>query len=63
MVLIPVYAALERLPRTRASALRLGLVTIAQMIAALVWAVEAPPRSTRFFTVPDIRTVDSKLGS
>jgi nucleoside-diphosphate-sugar epimerase len=55
MVLLPIYAVLERLPSTRASALRLGLVTITQMVAALVWAIEAPPRSTRFFTVPDIR--------
>jgi nucleoside-diphosphate-sugar epimerase len=55
MVLVPIYALLERLPRTRPSALRLGLVTIEQMVAALVLAVEFPPEGTRFFTVPDIR--------
>jgi nucleoside-diphosphate-sugar epimerase len=55
IVLIPIYALLERLPGTRTSALRLGLVTIDQMVAALVWAVEFPPEATRFFTVPDIR--------
>ena len=55
MALIPVYALLERLPGTRSAALRLGLVTITQMVAALVWAVEFPPETTRFFTVPDIR--------
>ena len=55
LLLVPMYAVLERLPRTRSSALRLGLVTIRQMIAALVWAIEFPPATTRFFTVPDIR--------
>jgi nucleoside-diphosphate-sugar epimerase len=55
MILIPIYALLERLPGTRTSALRLGFVTIDQMVAALVWAVEFPPETTRFFTVPDIR--------
>jgi uncharacterized protein YbjT (DUF2867 family) len=55
MALIPVYALLERVPGTRSAALRLGLVTITQMVAALVWAVEFPPETTRFFTVPDIR--------
>lgn len=55
LALAPVYAVLERVPSTRASALRLGLVTIDQMVAALAWAVEAPPTGTRFFTVPDIR--------
>jgi uncharacterized protein YbjT (DUF2867 family) len=55
LALVPIYALLERLPQTRSSALRLGLVTIDQMTAALVWAVEAPPAATRFFTVPDIR--------
>ena len=44
MALVPVYALLERLPRTRTSALRLGLVTIDQMVAALVWAVDYPAR-------------------
>jgi nucleoside-diphosphate-sugar epimerase len=55
MALTPIYAVLERVPSTRASALRLGLVTIHQMVAALVWAIDAPPVATRFFTVPDIR--------
>lgn len=42
-LLIPIYWLMERLPSTRESARRLGLVTIAQMIDALVAAVEAPP--------------------
>jgi uncharacterized protein YbjT (DUF2867 family) len=54
-VLLPVYAVLERLPASRAGALRLGLVTIAAMIDALVLAIETPPNGSRIFTVPDIR--------
>ena len=42
-LLVPIYWLMERLPSTRESAKRLGLVTIAQMIDALVTAVEAPP--------------------
>ena len=52
--LLPVYWLLERLPRTRGSAQRLGLVTLDQMVAALVAAVEAPAAS-RIVEVPDIR--------
>jgi nucleoside-diphosphate-sugar epimerase len=55
--LIPLYALLERLPSTRAQARRLGLVTIRQMVDALVRAVESPPpRGTvRIVEVPEIR--------
>src|ERR1700730_12005265 len=41
--LVPFYALAERLPATRATARRLGLVTLRQMVAALVRAVEEPP--------------------
>lgn len=54
-VLLPLYALLERLPPTRAGARRLGLVTLRQMTAALVLAVEDPPRGIRIATVPEIR--------
>lgn len=40
LVLAPLYALAERVPATRASARRLGLVSLAQMTAALVRAVE-----------------------
>jgi uncharacterized protein YbjT (DUF2867 family) len=40
--LIPMYWLLERLPSTRETARRLGLVTREQIIEALVRAVEAP---------------------
>jgi uncharacterized protein YbjT (DUF2867 family) len=56
-VLIPVYSLLERIPATRAGALRLGLVTLDQMLTALIRAVEsAPPVEPRIVDVPAIRT-------
>jgi len=51
----PVYAVLRRLPPTRDGAVRLGLVTYADMIAALVRAVEAPAAGVRVVDVPAIR--------
>jgi uncharacterized protein YbjT (DUF2867 family) len=56
-VLAPIYALAELLPATRASAQRLGLVTIEQMVAAIVNAVENPPQRgrQRIVDVPGIR--------
>ena len=55
-LLVPVYAALRRFPATHESAERLGLVTRATMVAALVRAVETPPaRGVRIVEVPEIR--------
>ena len=54
-LLLPVYWMLERLPPTRAGARRLGLVTLSQMIEALVGAIENPPARERIVEVPDIR--------
>jgi len=53
--LVPIYALLERWPSTRVSARRLGLVTLPQMVAALVDAVEHPPARERVIEVPQIR--------
>jgi uncharacterized protein YbjT (DUF2867 family) len=57
VVLIPLYALCEMAPSTRATARRLGLVTIGQMVRALVNAVEHPPARgvIRVAEVPDIR--------
>jgi len=55
LVLMPMYALMELLPATRESAERLGLVTDAQMNAALVLAVENPASRIRIMNVPDIR--------
>jgi uncharacterized protein YbjT (DUF2867 family) len=51
----PMYWLMERIPATRESALRLGLVTIQQMIATLVAAVESPVEGVRIIDVPQIR--------
>jgi nucleoside-diphosphate-sugar epimerase len=53
--IIPIYWILEVIPSTRESARRLALVTISQMIRALVWAVENPPKHVRALDVPEIR--------
>ena len=53
--LLPAYWLLERLPPTREGAQRLGLVTLEQMLQALVVAVESPPAGVRVLSVPEIR--------
>jgi uncharacterized protein YbjT (DUF2867 family) len=56
MLLLPLYALLRLLPATRASAERLGLVTQAQMTAALLAAIaNAPGAGMRIVEVPAIR--------
>jgi uncharacterized protein YbjT (DUF2867 family) len=55
LLLAPFYALAERLPATRNSARRLGLVTLEQMLAALTNAVESLPAGMRILEVPDIR--------
>jgi uncharacterized protein YbjT (DUF2867 family) len=54
-LLRPLYALFEWMPATRAGALRLGLVTRRQMVAALVRAVEQPASGIRIVEVPEIR--------
>lgn len=53
--LVPFYWLAELLPSTRESATRLGLVTISQMLNALVWSVENPADDIRVVDVPTIR--------
>ena len=53
--LIPAYWLMERLPFTREGARRLGLVTLSQMIAALVESVESPQSGVLVKGVPEIR--------
>jgi nucleoside-diphosphate-sugar epimerase len=55
LLLLPGYLAGELLPPTRAGARRLGLVTITQMVRALVHAVENPVDGIRIIEVPRIR--------
>jgi uncharacterized protein YbjT (DUF2867 family) len=53
--LLPMYWLFERLPSSRDTARRLGLVTLPQMIAALRQTVENPPDGVRTVSVPEIR--------
>jgi len=55
--LVPGYWLAERLPPTRELAQRLGLVSVRQMVAALVAAVEQPADGVRVVAVPEIRAV------
>jgi uncharacterized protein YbjT (DUF2867 family) len=55
-LLLPFYWLAERVPASRDTARRLGLVTLRQMRSALVQAVEdPPPAGTRIVDVPAIR--------
>ena len=56
-LLQPLYWICERLPATREGAMRLGLVTLPQMLATLVWAVANPPNETQVLDVPRIRQI------
>lgn len=57
--ILPAYWILEKIPKTKESAERLGLITIKQMLNALVWAVENPPSVVQVLDVPRIREVSS----
>jgi uncharacterized protein YbjT (DUF2867 family) len=59
-VLLPFYELCEWLPFTRAAALRLGLVTLDQLILALVEAVESPVQGIKIVSVPEIRAAGLK---
>jgi len=56
--LVPFYWMMERIPATRERALRLGLVTLPQMIQTMAAAVESPPNGVRVLDVPAIRGQD-----
>jgi uncharacterized protein YbjT (DUF2867 family) len=60
-LLLPFYKLCEWLPFTRDGALRLGLVTLEQLILALVEAVESPAQRTRVVGVPEIRSAELQL--
>jgi uncharacterized protein YbjT (DUF2867 family) len=59
--LLPFYKLCEWLPFTRAAALRLGLVTLDQLLLAMVEAVESPVQGTRIADVPEIRSAGLPL--
>lgn len=59
----PLYALWECLPATRAHALRLGLLTLRQMLNALSWAVTNPADEIRVLDVPAIRALPASSAS
>ncbi len=54
-LLLPMYKLMELLPSTREGATRLGLVTLEQMVRALVHSVETPAKGVCVVEVPEIR--------
>lgn len=56
IALLPMYAILKQMRATCEAAERLGLVTISQMVSALMGAIEDPAQDVRVFNVPKIRT-------
>jgi uncharacterized protein YbjT (DUF2867 family) len=59
VILLPAYWIMQRIPSTRESALRLGLVTIRQMVTALADAVDHPGEGIRIVEVPGIRRAEA----
>jgi len=53
--ILPFYWIAELLPATRESARRLGLISISEMLRALIWSVENPPDDVRILDVPRMR--------
>ncbi len=56
VVLKPVYWIMESIPAMREGALRLDLVTLDQMVNAIVSVTEDPASGVRIIEVPGIRT-------
>jgi uncharacterized protein YbjT (DUF2867 family) len=61
--ILPFYWIAELLPATRESARRLGLISISQMLRALVWAADNPPDDVRILDVPQIRKLSKSTPS
>ena len=59
-MLLPMYWLMELIPSTRETALRLGLVTLQQMLSTLVAAVENPCQGIRISDVQAIRRQSSQ---
>jgi uncharacterized protein YbjT (DUF2867 family) len=59
VLLYPMYWLAELVPATRAGARRLGLITLRQMLNALLHAVEQPIAGVRVLEVPHIRQISA----
>lgn len=60
-LLLPLYGVLRLIPSMRPTAERLGFVTLAEMIAALIDAVEQPSSGVRTANVPEIRDAAQRM--
>jgi uncharacterized protein YbjT (DUF2867 family) len=60
-LLKPMYSICERIPSTSQAARRLGLVTLQQMVGALLYAIENPATGVRIMEVPEIRQLGSSF--
>ena len=57
IILFPIYGLMSLFPSTKTQVREQGLVSIKQMIDALVYAIENPPSNqSRVYTVPAIRS-------
>jgi nucleoside-diphosphate-sugar epimerase len=56
LALKPIYWLMEAIPATREGAVRLGLVTREQIVAAILQAIENPPRGVRILETAEIRS-------
>ena len=61
--ILPIYWILKKIPATKESADRLGLVTIDQILSALVRVVENPATETRVIDVPKIRELSRSFSA
>jgi uncharacterized protein YbjT (DUF2867 family) len=61
--ILPVYWVLEKIPNTKESAERLGLVTIDQILSALIWSAENPPSGVQIVDVPRIRELSRSFSA
>ena len=60
VVLKPLYWLFEQIPGSSETARRLGMVTLEQMTAALLWAVENQPEGARILDVGAIRSISRR---
>ncbi len=58
-LLSPLYAIAQRVPATRETALRLGLVTLTQIVGCIVRAIEHPPGGVDIVDVLGIRAASA----
>ena len=55
LAILPLYKLFELLPATRATAHRLGLLSIETLLRCLIYAIETPTREVRSWDVPTLR--------